>query len=147
MSKEDRTFKQIAADCTDEPVDHVGVTLTTTEDFNIFQLEAVKWLGYFGLKGWRIFWKHEKLDADFAQVRYNILARNAVFVLNTEFDTCDYSEDQIRSSAFHEVCELLLVRLSDMGKMRFITEVEIDEEVHNLIRIFENTIFKDNAQN
>lgn len=121
------------------------ITHTTNEDFNIFKNEAIKWLDYFGLKGWRIFWKHEKLDADFAQVRYNILARNAVLVLNTEFDTCGYSEDQIRSSAFHEVCELLFVRLADIGKMRFVTEVEIDEEVHNLIRIFENTIFKDIA--
>lgn len=114
---------------------------TTNSDFETYRKEIQRLIDIFGLKGWHLFFRHESLNDSFAEIRYNMSARNAVFVLNTEFDTIDYSEDQIKRSAFHEVCELLLARISNLAKFRYTTEEEIDEEIHNIIRILENTVF------
>ncbi len=117
-------------------------TQTTKEDFELFKSEVTYWANAFGLKGYQLFFRHEDLSGNFAEIRYNIISRNAVFSLNTEFDTIDYSPEEIKRTAFHEVCELLLCRLSTIGKARFVAELEIDEEIHNIIRILENTVFK-----
>ena len=47
----------------------------------------------------------------------------------------------MKISAFHEVCEIMLFPLRYLGECRFLTETEIDPEVHRLIRTFENVIF------
>ena len=113
------------------------------EDFEVFKKECDKWISFFGLCGWRIFYEFIDAGEDcYAQIRYNLLDRVATITLNLFiYDETERTEVDVKRSAFHEVCELLLARISLFGKERFVNENEIDEEIHNLIRIFENTIF------
>ena len=113
------------------------------KDFKLFQQEVHKWLERFGLKGWNVYFEHINIPGSLAQTQFNIIERLAIFKLSTTWDIPPTPEE-IKKTAFHEVCELLLSRIRIIAKSRFINEDEIDEEIHNIIRILENTIFPKN---
>lgn len=118
---------------------------TTKAHFEIFKAECRRWLDYFGLKGWDVFFEHdnpENGESCFASCFYRLLGRNATFFLSKDWGHNEVTEQQVRRSAFHEVCELLLSRMKVLARSRFINEDEIEEEIHNLIRTFENTVFE-----
>lgn len=96
-----------------------------------------------GLSGWQIFYVKKKLEGSYAECTADIENRNASIILNSEFANEMVTKDIIRISAFHEVCELWFARIEAMTRARFITERDIREEIHNLIRILENTIYKE----
>jgi prephenate dehydrogenase len=114
---------------------------TTKKDFKVFCDSVYYWINEFGLKGWHLYFEHVYLENSLAQVTYNIITRIATFKLSTIWDI-PVSNRDINLRAFHEVLELLLSRLNILAKLRFINEGEIDEELHNIIRIFENIFFK-----
>lgn len=120
--------------------------MTTTEDhFNLFVDECHKWIKFFGLLGWKVCFIHSKVVKD---CRANIYFPNdkadrvVTISLSKDWGSFDCTEEDIRKSAFHEVCELLLFRLNDLAFSRFVSRGEIEEEVHSIIRTLENTVFK-----
>lgn len=119
---------------------------TTTEHFDIFQKEALKWLDFFGLKGWDVHFSHRKLNGDRARIIFNGVGRVATIFLNTHWTEEDgilFTDKDIRKSAFHEVCELLLGRLNQMASQRFnLDALDIEEEIHQIIRTLENVVFE-----
>ena len=115
---------------------------TTKEHFEIFKTECDWWIDYLGLKDWYIDYTHTKTD-DNSRASYaaDIPARVINLNLNADWGIDEITEPNIKLSAFHEVCELLLVRLNDMADKKSTPE-EREEEIHAIIRRLENTLFK-----
>ena len=59
----------------------------------------------------------------------------------TWLNDIDTKLDEIDKTAFHEVCETILSELQQISRARFITEKDIPNAVHRVIRRFENIIF------
>ena len=112
----------------------------------MFKKEAQKWLDYFGMKDWSIYYAQEKLDGIRAQCSFNCVGGVATLILNTSWDEKDDSfvtNKIVKRTAFHEVCELLLGRLNNMASQRFnLDEMSVEEEIHRIIRILENSVWE-----
>lgn len=119
---------------------------TTKTQFELFKKECEFWLDYFGLKGWCVEYDHEKYDDGRACCGWKVIGRIAYIRLATEWESYrnnQITEFDIRRCAFHEVCELLFSRITMMAKNKISNyEDAVEEETHNLIRILENTIFR-----
>ena len=118
---------------------------TTKEHFRIFQDEAQYWIERFGLKNWRIVFTHEKWDheeSSYANYGYNAEDRNVTINLEPDWQDEKVTEYQLRRSAFHEVVHVLLCRLRYLALCRTLGRLEIDEELHTVIRIMENAVWE-----
>ena len=109
---------------------------TTKKHFEIFKKEVEKWIKNFGLFDWEIQVEHGNIsnNDNSAECQYNIMAKNAVLRLNTNFtETQPFTDKDVRAAAFHEVAELLLCRLGFLAENRYITYNEIEIERHSII--------------
>lgn len=117
----------------------------TKHDFQVFKDEAQYWIDQFGLKDWRISFELEKIDDAYAECRTHWHGRTATLVLNKWQDE-QMEIEQIRKSAFHEVCELLLIDIRNIALNKNISPDEHEDMVngaaHGVIRRLENSIFK-----
>lgn len=111
-------------------------------DFELFKTECLKWIEIFGLKGWKVGFEHKETNDAYAHVKVDgIVDRFVIFVLNSKPDETDLHYD-VKKTAFHEVCELLLWRMEYIGTCRYVQPEELPEERHNIIRILENSFYK-----
>lgn len=117
----------------------------TDKDFQCFKDEANFWINKFGLLDWRVDYVFEKLTDGYAECRTHWNGKCAVLALD-RYPTEEVSTDQIRKSAFHEVCELLL---EDMRMVALNDALSFDERrsllncaAHGVIRRLENSVFK-----
>lgn len=121
----------------------------TKAHFEIFKTEFLRWQEFFGLKDWGVEFLHQKLDPNTARARIflNSVGGMATAVLNVswnEHSTTVLTNDVIRVVAFHECCEMLLHRLEVMIEQRYgLHADDSGEEVHRIIRILENSVFKE----
>ena len=116
---------------------------TTKEHFKLFQAECEKWLSFFGLYEWSVRYAHRNNNGCYAMCECDHEGKVCVFSLSTSFLVPEYGIiKQIKKSAFHEVCELLLSKMRLLADSRSIQPHEVTEEIHRLIRIFENTILE-----
>jgi len=112
---------------------------TTKKDFEIFKKEFLKWFNVFGLKDWKIYFFHDQIDeTSYANITYNVAGRVATVRFNLEHNG---RYNNIKETAFHEVCELLLGKLVAVAEYRYVTENEITEATHDIIRRLEKVIF------
>lgn len=116
----------------------------SNEDFETFKKEFIKWVDIFGLRGWDITFKFEKLNNIYGSCTSNIVGRCATIALNNTMTKEQYSTHQVKKTAFHECCELFLARINGLANYRHTTEDEITEEIHNIIRTME--YIKENYQ-
>ena len=122
----------------------MGRYLTTEDDFRIFQEAVVYWQRRLGLLDWHIYTRHKTRDRDAQASCYPHLAgRCATIYLSKVLDNYDEAPGAtfIRRMAFHEVCELLMARMNICAKARYVTEEEVDEARHEIIRTLEHVIF------
>ena len=112
---------------------------TTIKDFELFKKECKKWIKFFGLKEWRVEYILGCDSSDRAQVRFNNEGRTAYIYLTDELDLNNY---QIRESAFHEVCELLLADPYHYLVINNVDKELINTMTHTIIRRLENSVFK-----
>jgi hypothetical protein len=111
-------------------------------DFDIFKSECLKWIEFFGLKGWDVYFDEDAKceDGNMAETCIGPLsARNVTFHFKGSDNPAFNNPGR---SAFHEVCEILLYRLHCLAESRFISVSEVDEAVHDIIRILENTVYE-----
>lgn len=118
----------------------------TTPYFDAFNDEVQKWLERFGLKSWAV-----RVMLCDPQEGENVRAyvscfptsrRAEIKLLSAWADTEDApSEYQVRRSAFHEVCELLLVRAGCIAFNQEARGEDWEEETHVIIRTLENAVF------
>ena len=115
---------------------------TTKKDFEVFQKECEKWIEYFGLKGWFIFFQHHELNENnMAELSFHTGTRNAGIHFNASREKKP-SLSEIRETAFHEACELLLAPMSDLIFEKYLQE-ETQGVCHQVIAALRNTIFKE----
>ena len=123
------------------------ITTTTEYHFGIFKEECKKWIDYFGLKYWSVWYTQEELKDAYAQCATKYIGKVATLTLNTKLDL--FIEDDIiyviKKSAFHEVCELMLSKLATISETYF-SEDMVSEEIHIVIRILENSIFEESLK-
>jgi len=118
---------------------------TTAKHFKIFKAECEKWINRFGLFNWEVGYYHKE-DGDtstFSWTVYRYSGRAVDVCLNRTWQDRPYNmEYELRLSAFHEVCEILLYPLRYLGECRFLSDGEIDPEVHSIIRILESVLWR-----
>ena len=118
----------------------------TKRQFKIFKKEARKWLKYFGMKDWSVYFEQKELEESRAQCIFNCVGGIATLSLAKSWNEISdkfVTDKIIQRTAFHEVCELLLARLNDMVSQRFnLNEGDVEEEIHRIIRILENSVWE-----
>jgi hypothetical protein len=116
---------------------------TTKKDFIFFKREINHWLQYFGLIDFDVRILHLK-ERDFllGGLSYNVMNRTANITLNTSWIETKPDKYELAKTAFHEVVELLLSQLRNYSES-YISEDEVNREIHKIIVIFENTVFQE----
>lgn len=113
------------------------------KDFDAFQSEAKKWIKLFGLVDWEIqFDFNDEFPDNRATCCYSDPGtRSAALVLTRSWD-CKPDRAEIRMCAFHEVVELLFAQMRAAVSVRGVDPNLVDQEVHRIIRILENTVWR-----
>lgn len=114
---------------------------TTKKHFEIFKAEALKWIDFFGLKDWEVEFAHIRDDENMAACTTRCTNRWAKLSLSTVW-TDVVSDYDVRKCAFHEVVELFIAPLFTCAHSRYISEHEIKEADHMIVRTLENVIFE-----
>ena len=85
---------------------------------------------------------HQEDDDSLAYTRFNVPNRSISIVLAKNWGDRVVTDIEIDKTAFHEVCELLMMRIRFIAEARFLTDEETGEEIHNIIRILENVVWE-----
>lgn len=122
---------------------------TTIKHFKVFIAECEKWVDLFQLRSWEVRYKHQDSDIDKnwnAWCMTSWCDRTAHLGLAKNWGPIKPTKREVRISAFHEVCELLLSRLIIEAKVdRCPTELDsIKEQTHTIIRRLEHAIWTSN---
>ena len=120
-------------------------SITTTHHFEVFKKEFLKWVDFWGLKGWAIEFGHTINKDARASIAWRLTGRIAFVQLSREWEQRDsvITDNEVRKSAFHESCELLMGRLEMMASGKTQNNKDcVEEEIHNVIRTLENVVFK-----
>lgn len=119
---------------------------TTVRHFSIFKKEFIKWQKEFGLVGWKVTFVHGKASLGVrATIYFDVISRQATVVLadTWETDFQDITEYEIKMTAFHEVMELFIERISAMVAGKISNNYQcVEEEIHSIIRTLETVVFK-----
>ena len=114
------------------------------KDFKLFKKECRKWQKKLGLISWEFFYEHIKLEGAQASTHSRLSAMRATLRLSTDIVVMKanrkYIVREIKSSAFHEVAEIFIARLSAIAGARYIAESEIEEATHEIIHRLENVL-------
>ena len=105
-----------------------------------FKKEAEYWVDYFHLGNWQIYFEHTDVEEVRARCWVNFVGMTSTIELTTHWNEPPEKND-IKRSAFHEVCELLLRELSSAAE-DFYAKPFIDQKTHDIIRRLENGVFK-----
>jgi len=116
---------------------------TTKKNFDLFRKECEYWMDEFGLKGWELKCYHTKTKPrNLARTSFNTVQRWVCTTLNVDWGKYPTTDYDIKRTAFHEVVEgALLANIRALAEERYTTQDQIDEEIHNLVRVLENTVF------
>jgi len=114
--------------------------ILTDDNFEVFKDEFMYWVGVYGLKGWElhfVFDDDENSDCR-AQIARDHNGRIAVVMLTKKWVGEEPTDRNVRKCGYHEASELLLSKLNDICRARTFSDNQIEEEIHNIIRILEN---------
>lgn len=115
----------LSADIVSTKSDSITYSLPD-EYFVVFTAEVKFWLSCFGLYDWEVFFYFEPIDnGDRAQCAYSYVDKIARFILNSQ-PTEPRTLEDIKISAKHEVCELVLGELCHLTRFRNIPEEELE---------------------
>ena len=120
--------------------------LTTKKDFKLFCNECLKWQKILGLYDYEFNFEHLKNNYNtdfFASCIVNATGRTVLLSLYETWPSkiIKKTNNHIKLSAFHEVCHVLIDYVSSCGRARYISEHEITEGEHAIIRILEKVLF------
>jgi len=119
---------------------------TNKKHFKLFKDECNRWVEYWGLTEWKIFYAHKHWN-DNALASCSSDTIGMVATINLEPDWGENMDDEdiegcVRQSAFHEVCELMLSKFRYTANRRDNTWDDIMHNNHEIIRRLENCVFK-----
>ena len=109
-------------------------------DFLLFQRYFKEYQQLFGLTGYKVYFKHKPLSSSFAEITINQIDMVAIVILNNKLLAKHRPFMDIRRSAKHEALHLLLGRLENRAKSRYVAEAEIYEAVEELVFKLEDLI-------
>ena len=126
-------------------MDEKKQNMTTPEHFEIFKAEAQRFIDLFGLKDWQVEFCHIHLEYSRANCRFSCQGKQATISLSTEWgEHDDVCAENVRRSAFHEVCELMLADIygaaTDADVTGRLREERLERATHAVIRRLENVI-------
>lgn len=111
----------------------------TAQDFALYQKEAQRWIDKLGLYCWNVTyrWCDDNVQG---RCSWTLSGRKAVVELGRQWPYKP-AKDEIRRTAFHEVCELMFAQISthlnDIYSENFVSGL-----VHDTIRRLENVFWK-----
>lgn len=112
----------------------------TKKQYEYFKERVNHWRKELGVLDYSVHFHWQKLDDVFAETRMNNSAHLATIVLNTSIPKEELNDEQINTTAFHEVMHLVLDDLCNEAKARYASEYDIDKAEHAVIRRLENLI-------
>lgn len=117
--------------------------VVSVKRFDLFRSECERWISAFGLLDWEVEYLHQHNEDHIAYTRFNYSARVANIALNKKW-VADFplTDEQIKKTAFHEACELLLYPIRYLSECRYLTDSEVDPEIHSIIHALERVIVK-----
>lgn len=110
---------------------------TSQRHFKIFKKECQRWIKGFNLSNWQVYFKHLKFRGEvkaFARLKSNLSSHTATIFLNKDWEKDLLTDERIKKSARHEVMHLLLARLGELSRSRYVTPtefIEAEEEIVN----------------
>jgi len=112
----------------------------TPNKFKQFKKYFIQYQELFGLIGYKIYFKHEPIDAAFANIIVDQEGMVVTVILNSSLPVKDKPHEDIYGTAKHEVIHLLVGRLSDYAQSRYIRKLDIQEAEEELVRRLERLI-------
>lgn len=114
------------------------------KDFADFQKYFKHYQKLFSLSGYRVYFKYEKIKSGFADLQIDLTDMVATLRLNSKLPDKDKPFKDIKRSAKHEALHLLVGRLEQNGRHRYIAEEEIYEATEELVFKLEELIKEEN---
>jgi hypothetical protein len=116
----------------------------TEKQVKYFIAEVQKWCRFFSIADYEV-----KIDDggdcdNYADCTANVSNRYAIISVTKEWPN-EPTNKQISRTAFHEVCELLLMELGTLAETRFVSETSLEIARHRIIRTLENVVWKPKA--
>lgn len=122
----------------------VMATKTTKADFELFKKECLRWKDILGLHGFEFNFNHNGEDrGDFSYCAVNSTNRTVMLELCIKWPGKKYikTDAHIKMSAFHEVCHVFLDLLGSVARYRYISQHEVEEAEHAIIRTLETVLY------
>lgn len=127
-----------------------GSEMTKEQKVKFFKNEILRFVKYFGLLDYEIFFNEQDNENNFATSYFwyydseNGDAQNVEIKYSKSWINKKLTKKEISKIAFHETMEILLFRLYSLARSRdiVVTNKQVDIENHRIIRILENTIFE-----
>ena len=117
-------------------------TKTTKANFDYYKKRVKFWLREFGQLDWTVYFVHEDLEPNVAQVRYNYFNRGATFAFSTGINLPRITREFIDNTALHEVAHLLSAHLEHLTERRFISEDDVEAAKEELTCIITSVVSK-----
>jgi len=111
----------------------------SNKHLNIFKKECKKWIDILKLDNWEVYYGWQDKEGTFASIYTDLSGYVATIYLSRDWGD-DYNNAQLKRTAKHEVIHLLLSRLSENARSRFITETDLAESEEELVRKLEKII-------
>ena len=106
----------------------------TKQDFEVYKKECLKWISKLGMTDWEVTFEFSPLEDAIAQFEEMSKARQVTFTLNSnQFVSGLTKREELKSTAFHEVFELLLTELANTAYMRITTDDLIIGKQHEIV--------------
>ncbi len=102
------------------------------QGFLDFQKYFTEYQKRFGLTGYKVYFKHEPIDA-FADITFDIPSMVVTVRLNSKTSNKDKLLRTAKESAKHEALHLLVSKIEDLAYARFINEKQIWEATEEVV--------------
>lgn len=114
----------------------------TKAQFGQFKRTSEKWLKLFGLSNWEVYFNWEAMDeGTMATAHYDMPNKVAFLTFCKTWDINDIplTPEEIKATAFHEVCHILFADLHLLAESRYVQNGTVfDEKIHDIIKRLQN---------
>jgi len=117
---------------------------TTAAHFELFKKECRKWIEFFELSDWNIYFDHlnEPEEEYLARSTFSSVALVATLLLNKNWQHNRPNNKWVKKCARHEVIHILIGKLTVLAESRYITEDEIKPASEGLVHKIDHIIDK-----
>jgi len=110
---------------------------TTKQNFEYFKQRFKYWQVKLGLINYIVYFDHVEKDNVFAWIHWDLRGMIATVGLNTNFSDEPPTKTMLDRCAFHEACELMLVKVTEKLQDTYSDDV-VGTLIHEVIRRLEH---------